>query len=157
MPAGTRPLGNSPAGKFHRATGLPVFDAPDELVITLTEKDVARASRSDPLNCALAMACRRQADSPYVVVRRSMAYVQHQDKVYRYTFPKATAIYIGVFDLTGKFPAGEYWFVPFAPAGQLGKRDHQKDGKMPNRRQNRSPKVVGGLRPSGSNERLILE
>ena len=139
--------------KIHRATGLPVKDADHELLIEMSDADSRRGRKTDPLNCALVKACYAQYHTPYVEVRRSMAYVSDGEVVWRYHFNKQTAVMIEVFDQTGKFPAGEYWFVPPSPSARLGRPRAEEMRRNAKRKHPRTrvdkQKTLGAVRPSG--------
>lgn len=54
---------------------LPVADADWPLRVVLSEYDLPAATPRDAENCEIALACKRQFDSPFVHIMRSRAYV----------------------------------------------------------------------------------
>jgi len=116
----------------HVPTGLPVVEATDEFLVTVTLKDGINGNPKDPLNCALAISCKRQPGITWAEINRTRALVGWGDVIYRYDIPKSTQVLLAAYDITGEFPPGEYWFVPPAPSSQLAarrERDAQKKAK----------------------------
>jgi hypothetical protein len=58
---------------------LDVVDAKRDVVVTINEADIARASRQDPAECVFAQACRRVFGAKKVLFFRSVAYIEMPD------------------------------------------------------------------------------
>lgn len=61
--------------KINRMHELPKADADFPLRIVLSEYDLPAAKPRDAENCEIALACKRQFDTPFVHIMRSRAYV----------------------------------------------------------------------------------
>jgi hypothetical protein len=55
----------------HDVSGMPVFAATEDLMVVLGSENMKNAVPQDDEHCALALACKRQFDSPYVSIGRS--------------------------------------------------------------------------------------
>ena len=102
--------------------GLPVADAKKEIVIHAIAADIKAAKRKDPLECVFAKACQRIFGSHNTAFFRNYAYVEKDNKIERFSLPKATRDSVMMFDKAGKAEPGGYLLRPPLPGDTLEAR-----------------------------------
>ncbi len=109
--------------------GLPVEDAKKEMTIHAIAADIKSAKRKDPLNCVFARACQRIFGSHNTAFFRNYAYVETNNKIERFSLPKATRDSVMLFDKAGKAEPGGYLLRPPAPGDTLEARRARGKGR----------------------------
>jgi hypothetical protein len=103
--------------------GLPVYDAPPDMVMSFQVKDsdVKKSRKNDPANCAAAVAIKREYDTD-VMVHISRTYIKSPDKKHwiRFHTPESIAREITSFDRGHSFETGEYYVRPEPESARLG-------------------------------------
>lgn len=111
--------------KTHKYEGLPVVDATSPIEIHITRSDVNHAKKSDPANCAAAIACKREHKKE-VRIFLTTAYVKEKNHWTRYAVPQRISREIISFDRGSDFVPGDYKVSPFSPSNRLGKRQPKR-------------------------------
>jgi hypothetical protein len=94
--------------------GLPVIDAKEPLLFTVTKRDADRGGVKAPDSCAMALACKREHHSKDVRIHLNYSYVLEKDHWLRYRTPACVTREIVAFDRGGAFDPGEYMLlVPY--------------------------------------------
>ena len=70
-----------------KLAGLPVFDAKEPLLFTVTKRDVKLGGVQAPDSCAMALACKREHHSKDVRIHLNYSYVLEKDHWVRYRTP----------------------------------------------------------------------
>jgi hypothetical protein len=96
--------------------GLPVIDAKERVLVTVTNGDVVLAKRADSKHCALARASMRLPGVNAAYFFRSKAYLEYDDKIVRYSLPGSVQKEIVSFDRARVFAAGVYQLSPVSLA-----------------------------------------
>ena len=101
--------------------GLPLIDADDDLNIEVFKSDVAKSKRSDPGNCAAAVASKRILKTE-VEVHLSRTYVKDPNKKawIRFITPESVGREITSFDRSSIFEPGKYVLKAPGPGQRLG-------------------------------------
>jgi hypothetical protein len=101
--------------------GLPVIDAKHPIKINIGDGDISKASRKEPLDCAVARTCRRQLHAKEVKVHKSRIYIRTNAGSWtRYMVPIGLKAEIIAFDRGGAFSPGEWTLPPPTPSKRLG-------------------------------------
>lgn len=127
----------------------PLKDAPKDLILTVTEKDIAGADRRKTNSCAAANALCRQERFAEARVFKTKSYVRLRNGEWlRYCTPQSLYVELMIYDRGGRMAPGE--FVLRAPKGveRLGQHvkprgPHLKTGKLA-----RSMHVIENVRES---------
>jgi hypothetical protein len=94
--------------------GLPVFDATEPMLFSVTKRDISRGGIKEPGSCAIALACKRECHSKDVRIHLTYSYILETDHWVRYRTPGCISREIIAFDRGGTFEPGEYTLlVPF--------------------------------------------
>lgn len=119
-----------------RLNGLPVYDAKEPLVFTVTQRDVDRGGVQAPDSCAMALACKREHHYKDVRIYIAYSYVLEKDHWVRYRTPSCVGREIIAFDRGGTFDPGEYMLLAPAKSDRLGlmKRKRKSSGKRVSRK-----------------------
>jgi hypothetical protein len=105
--------------------GLPVFDAKRDLVLHITQNDIAGGKKADSDYCVAANALCRQEGFKTARVHKTMTYVYHKDgTVSRYVTPQSLYMEIMIYDRGGKMEAGDH--ILKAPKGSSRLGHHEK-------------------------------
>jgi hypothetical protein len=96
--------------------GLPVKDAKTSVVLRITDGDVKKGRVKNPLECAAALACRRQLGASEAQVHVTRTYVRFNGGWTRYITPAALRSEIVAFDRGGRFEPGDYILKKMAPS-----------------------------------------
>lgn len=143
--------------KYAEKRHLKLKDATQPLVLDVNVNDVRQAKRKDPQECGFAKACKRTMPNTKAVhFYRSIAYVETDKELRRYSLPSAMRQEIVAFDRSGKMSVGTYRMRPPPPKGTLAKRRERSKQDYYNRthdtgdgsgtpRQTRSVSVVKDL------------
>jgi hypothetical protein len=122
--------------KVKAIDGKPVFDAKRPISLTITPNDIAKADRKEPIDCAVARACRRELHAKEARVHLGRVYVRmNEGNWQRFVTPKALRSEIIAFDRGGSFEPGTFALLPPSPSKvATGKR---RGGKTPVRKARR--------------------
>ena len=118
--------------KLARTLGLEKVDADAPLTLNVKELDVKRASRKDPSCCAYARACKRELKAKAAYFFRTTAWVQHGDKLVRYSLPPSMQKEIVAFDRNKTMEPGTYQLSPPVKSARMGavmKRSKKRSGR----------------------------
>lgn len=99
--------------------GLPVVDAIRPINLEINKLDVAHAKKSDPANCAAALAGKRILHKE-VRVFLTRTYVKEKKHWVRYITPQSVSREIISFDRGAAFEPGEYKMDRPSPGQKLG-------------------------------------
>ena len=99
--------------------GLPVIDAKEPLTITVLDKDIKTARKSDPSNCAAANAGKRELHKD-VRVFLTRTYIKEKKHWVRYITSEAASREIIAFDRGSAFCPGEYKLNPVPESQKIG-------------------------------------
>lgn len=88
--------------------GLPVVEATDRKLITVTSADVARAKLKSTTQCALVIAASRLPGVRTAFFFRTMGFLEYKDRIERYVLPPSVQKEIVSFDRIGLFAPGDY-------------------------------------------------
>lgn len=99
--------------------GLPVYDAKEPVIFTVTKRDIQRGGLQEPDSCAIAIACKRHEHSSDARIHIYHSYILHKDHWLRYRTPICVAREIIAFDRGGTFEPGEYQLLPPLPSQRL--------------------------------------
>jgi hypothetical protein len=123
-----------------------------ELVVPVGDTMVKLGKRDDPLRCVLTIGCRavlRDKKLRSVQVLRTRSYLEFPEEVLRLHNDVLTTAMITVYDLSGKFTAGEYRLLPMPESArfdaQKEKRAKPKEDDKKKKRKQRSKR----MRPRG--------
>lgn len=109
--------------------GRPVFNAKKPITLTINANDIAKADRKEPLDCAVARACRRELHAKEVKVHLGRVYVRMNEGNWtRYLTPKPMRDEIIAFDRGGAFEPGTFTLPPPPPSkvAATGRRQGSK-------------------------------
>lgn len=109
--------------------GLPVMDAKKEMIIQAIAADIKSAKRRDPFNCVFAKACKRIYGSHTVAFFRNYAYVEKNNRIERFSLPKATRDSVMMYDKAGIAEPGGYLLRPPSPGDTLDCRRLRGQGR----------------------------
>ena len=127
----------------HKLDGLQVYDTDEPIEFELTEQDISRGKKKDPLKCGFAIALQREFDAKQVRVNPSRTYVEHNGVYLRYFTPVGVKEQIELFDRTGKMGPGVYTVKPMPPALRFGATDNYRPNhKVPNVYIPRTPRTA---------------
>ena len=68
--------------------GLPVIDADEPLILSITPDDISHASRKEPRQCPIARACRRSFKASEVRVHLARVYIRRNNHWLRFMTPR---------------------------------------------------------------------
>ncbi len=88
-----------------------IVNATKPIRISVTAKDSAKASKKDPNNCALAVACKRQKLAEAVIIGIGVSYLISGDTATRYRTSHGVGREITSFDRHHDFAAGEDYLL----------------------------------------------
>lgn len=133
--------------------GIEVVDAPEELEITITQRDCQLGKKKSAHECAASRAICRAQQGEAAIVHFSRVYIRKGNKWYRYNVPAMLRSEIVAFDRGGNMEPGDYTLRPVAATIRLDaprsqKRIGKRNGTKP-QRGNRPKKpyhVVTGVR-----------
>ena len=130
--------------------GLPVLNAKKPITLTINSNDIAKADRKEPLDCAVARACRRELHAKEVKVHLGRVYVRMNEGSWtRYMTPKSMRDEIIAFDRGGDFAPGTFTLPPPTPSKAAnGKRQggKTKPKKRSAGKKRMPPHVVANVR-----------
>jgi hypothetical protein len=111
----------------------PIKDAKLAFRCTVTEDDLRRAVPLDPSKCALARTVERYTGNTAIAIYHTKAYIPFTKKggnkvIERFSLDTETQNSIAEFDRTGKFPLGEYIFLPPPKTARLGAHRKYRNG-----------------------------
>lgn len=114
---------------YHSVSGdFEIVEATSPLEIWIEPDDIADGTPRDPMNCAIAEACRRRG-ALEAAIGSTVAYVivpgPEKPVALKFEVPTATRRQIDRFDATGKAPAGPIRLKPLKPS-QLKEKRLQK-------------------------------
>ena len=116
--------------KVKAIDGKPVLDAKRAITLTITPNDIAKADRKEPVDCAVARACRRELHAKEARVHLGRVYVRmNEGNWQRFLTPKALRSEIIAFDRGGSFEPGT--FVLSAPTPSKVATGKRRGGKTP--------------------------
>lgn len=123
----------------------PIVDADQPLIIGVTNLDVEKAHASNSKCCAFVRACERQVEKIQAAFFfRSVAYLEYDDRIVKYSLPPSIEKEIVSFDRTRKMMPGVYQLSkPYQPAAKI-KADVAKRTK-----EQRPSHAAGGEGTSG--------
>jgi hypothetical protein len=127
--------------------GSAVEDATQDLILSVTAKDIRNASSKNPSNCVVAKACRRQ-ENLEAIIHVSRVYLRNGGKNWiRYILPKSLRGEIIAFDRGGKVYPGD--FILMAPKASEKLGTYPAYGKRTGKGNvKRKPVFVTGIRPA---------
>lgn len=96
--------------------GIPVVEARNRLLITVTDADVVGAKKANSKHCALARAALRLPSVNAAYFFRSTAFLEYDDKMVRFLLPESVRREIVSFDRAQIFASGVYQLSPMPPA-----------------------------------------
>ncbi len=126
-----------------------VEDANEPLEIEVTDIDVKKSKRKNHIECAMAVACKREKHADGVIISLNRAYIIKGKKAVRYSIPESVRREVVSFDRSAIFAAGEYRLIPTDKAHRLGASgDGGKVGgkNKNNQGKRRKPHVTEGIR-----------
>jgi hypothetical protein len=91
-------------------------DAKTKLKFKITPRDVRRATRKDPHNCAAALALKRLTHADDVKVGRTRTIIVRGSRSIRYQTPPALSFEAKTLDRGGKFEPGDFALNPVPPS-----------------------------------------
>ncbi len=100
--------------------GLPVYDAKESLVFTVTKRDARVGGIQAPDSCAMALACKREHRFKDVRIHLKYSYILEKDHWVRYRTPACVSREIVAFDRGGTFDPGEYMLLAPYKSDRLG-------------------------------------
>lgn len=107
--------------------GLPIHNAKEKLVFTITPPDIRGAKIKDHENCAGARAIKRECHAKKVMLGRDRAIVHYaDDRVVRYRLGRAIKHEMIVNDRHGRVAPGTYQLTPMGKAKSRGRRQGSK-------------------------------
>lgn len=92
-----------------------VIDAKESIFLEVTNKDLAKASKKDPKNCALARACKRQEGAQGAIIGIGTSYVIKDNVATRFLTSAAVGREIVSFDRHGEFQPGSSYTLSAIP------------------------------------------
>jgi len=104
--------------------GIPVVDAENPIIVTVTKDDVVKAKKKDSTMCALSRASARLPGVRRGYFFRSMAYLEYANRMVRYVLPPSVQKEIVSFDRSQMFAEGAY---QLSPCGNLRQRHRDRD------------------------------
>jgi hypothetical protein len=123
-----------------------IVDAKNPFRFVVKAEDVAHANQKDPYSCAIAKAVERLTGVKAIAIYRTIAYIPFDKKedgnkiIERFRIDRATTQAIKVYDQTGKFEPGEYYFNPPSKSIRL---DYKQPRKSKNVTEHREQRIVG--------------
>ena len=112
--------------RMSQIDGLPVVDAVAPIVLTVTRRDVSKADKKRPDNCAVARACRREFHVKEVRVHLSRIYLKYAENWTRYCTPRPMRDEIISFDRGGSFVGGTFTLLNPQRSIRLGAGNAKK-------------------------------
>lgn len=101
------------SGRVTQIDGKPIIDATKPVELEIGPRDIAKADRKEPLDCAVARAGRRCLGAKEVRVHLSRIYIRFGDGSWqRFVTPKSMRTDIIAFDRGGSFPPGTFTLEP---------------------------------------------
>ena len=94
---------------------IPIVDGDKPLVVAVTRHDVVNALKSNSRRCALARASEQIPGVLHGYFFRTMAYLEHRDRMVRYILPPSVQKEIVSFDRAQIFAEGIYQLTPPEP------------------------------------------
>ena len=88
--------------------GIPVVEAKNRILVTVTDNDVVNAKKANSKHCALARASLRIPGVVAAYFFRSMAFLEYRDRMVRHLLPPSTQKEIVSFDRAQIFASGTY-------------------------------------------------
>jgi len=123
-------------GNITQIDGKPIIDATKPVTLEINANDIAKADRKEPLDCAVARACRRELHAKKVRVHLTRIYIMYNDGSWRrYMTPPSMRSDIIGFDRGGTFPPGIFVLRP--PVGTR-KTTGKRKGNAPKHTQARN-------------------
>lgn len=96
--------------------GIPVQDANDRVLVTVTNHDVVNAKKANSKHCALARASLRLPEVNAAYFFRCTAYLEFKDRMVRFELPNSVQKEIVSFDRARMFAPGVYQLTPPSPS-----------------------------------------
>lgn len=129
--------------------GIPVVDATDRVLVTVTNGDVINAKKANSKHCALARAALRLPQVNGAYFFRATAYLEFPDRMVRMSLPSSVQKEIVSFDRARVFAPGIYQLTPPSDSRSPAKAKAYR-GKLKRRvaKETRlaTVKPVGGIR-----------
>lgn len=135
--------------RIQELDGKPVFNAKRPITLTINKNDVAKANPKEPMDCAVARACRRELHAKEVKVHLGRVYIrQNEGNWLRYLTPKAMRQEIITFDRGGAFEPGTFQLAAPQPSKQTGKRQSKSNKRAApgSTKKRMAPHVVTNVR-----------
>lgn len=111
------------SGRITQIDGKPIINATKPMTLEISNNDVAKADRKQPLDCVVARACRRDLGAKEVRVHLTRIYIRFGGGSWqRFMTPAHMRADIIAFDRGGTFPTGTYVLNPPPANRPTGKR-----------------------------------
>ena len=97
-----------------------VTDATVPVEVSVAARDCKQGQQTNPSECALARAARRELKVDGVIIGLSSSYLIRGTTALRFDTPESVKREIVSFDRHGDFAPGEYYLTPKSPSCRLG-------------------------------------
>lgn len=108
--------------------GLPIIDATEDLVVTVTAADVRKAVPMSPTKCALANAACRMKGVARAQFNKAITYLVFGDKILRFETPESATREMVAIDRGGAFAEGEYVLKRVSKSNRLDRDNTGRKG-----------------------------
>lgn len=118
--------------KRARTLGLKKIDAKHPLQVEVKPGDIKGADLKSQQSCAFARACKRTFKCKAAYFFRTAAWIEHEDKMVRYTLPPSMQKEIVAFDRNRTMAPGVYQMSAPAKSGrmtEIKKRSKKRPGR----------------------------
>lgn len=108
------------------------IDASEPVEVSVQARDCKDGKKSNPMDCALARAAKRELHVDGVIIGISSSYLIKDDTAVRFNTPESVRREIVSFDRNGDFATGDYYLTPKCESLKLGSpswRKFYKTGK----------------------------
>jgi len=124
-------------------------EATKAINVDVSRNDCKVGRKSDPTECALAKAVKREFHADAAIIGMTTSYIIKDNKAIRYSTPDSVKREIISFDRHQDFEPGSYYLIPSSPANRLG--SHRSSGKSGNHKTRRVYHKTARVRilPSG--------
>ncbi len=112
-----------------------VVNSKEPIRVEVSRSDSQNASSKDPMNCAMARACKRKYKLDGVIISLSTAYLIKGETATKYKVPASLSREVVTFDRSKSFEPGEYMLSRVPPSEMVGydggdrRSPHTKKGK----------------------------
>jgi hypothetical protein len=132
----------------------PIKDAKEEVVLEVEEGMLKLGKPNDPLRCVLAIAARktlRDRKLKSVQILRTRSYLEFDREVLRFANDHLTVAMITVYDLSGKFVAGEYRLLPVPDSATFSAQAEARKEAKANPKTDKKKRIARSkrMRPRG--------